>query len=60
MYKLTPKQRDVLLKIIINASNAVMGGLVLGSVLGQSFRVKIFAIGMGLYMGLTVALLLDR
>ena len=45
----------------INASNAVLGGLVLGSVLGQNFRVRTFIVGLGLYIGLIVfALLLDR
>ena len=61
MWKLTPKQRDTLLKILINAGNAVLGGLVLGSVLGQNFRVGTFVVGLGLYMALvTVALLLER
>lgn len=61
MWTLTLRQRDTLLKVLLNASNAVLGGLVVGSVLGQHFRVWTFVIGLGLYVGLvTVALLLDR
>lgn len=61
MLKLTAKQRDTLLKITINASNAVLGGLVLGSVLGQNFRSGTFLVGLGLYVVLVVfALSLDR
>lgn len=57
----TDRQRDTLLKVILNASNAVWGGLVLGSVLGQSFRLITFVMGLALYIGLVVlALLLDR
>ena len=60
MRRLTAKQRDTLLRITINASNAVLGGLVLGSILGQNFRVEVFVGGVGLYVGLVVfALMLD-
>ena len=54
MRTLTGKQRDTLLKVIINASNAVLGGLVLGSVLGQRFQLVIFLVGLGLYVALIV------
>ncbi len=54
MTTFTAKQRDTLLKVTINASNAVLGGLVLGSVIGQGFRVKTFAVGLGLYIILVV------
>jgi hypothetical protein len=58
---LTPRQRETLQKITINASNAVLGGFVLGSVLGQRFRPITFLIGLALYVALViVALLLDR
>ena len=61
MRKLTEKQRDTLLKITLNASNAVLGGLVLGSVLGQRFRLLTFLVGLGLYMALIiVALRLEK
>ena len=61
MIRFTPKQRDTLLKVLINASNAVLGGLALGSVLGQSFQVRTFVVGLGLYIAvITVALLLER
>lgn len=61
MWTFTARQRDTLLKVILNASNAVLGGLVLGSVLGQSFRVSTFVVGLVLYIGLVlVALALDR
>jgi len=61
MRTLTAKQRDTLLKTILNASNAVLGGLVLGSVLGQHFRVVTFLIGLGLYIALiVVALLIEK
>lgn len=60
-WAMTPKQRNTWLKIIVNASNAVLSGLVLGSVLGQSFRVKMFAVGLGVYVGLvTAALWVER
>ena len=58
---LTAKQRDTLLKVTLNASNAVLGGLVLGSVLGQHFRLVTFLVGLGLYAALVVvALWLDK
>jgi len=61
MWTLTGRQRDTLLKVLLNASNAVLGGLVLGSVLGQRFQVVTFSVGLGLYLALVVvALLLDR
>ena len=61
MRRLTPKQRDTLVRIVINASNAVLGGLVVGSLLGQHFRVWTFMVGLGLYIALVIiALLLDK
>ena len=61
MQTLTVKQRDTLLKVLLNASNAVLGGLVLGSVLGQRFRTVMFLVGLGLYLALiVVALLLEQ
>ena len=60
-WKLTPRQHDTLLKITINASNAVLGGVVLGNVLGQNFHTKTFVIGFGVYLTLVaVALRVDR
>ena len=60
MRRLSEKQRDTLLKVILSASNAVLGGLVLGSVLGQRFRMVTFSVGLGLYIALViVALLLE-
>ena len=59
--RFTTKQRETLLKVILSASNAVLGGLVLGSVLGQHFRLVTFLVGLGLYISLVlVALLLER
>jgi hypothetical protein len=61
MGRLTGKQRDTLLKITLNASNAVLGGLVLGSILGQRFRLLTFLVGLGLYVALIIlALRLER
>ena len=59
--RLSSGQRDTLITVLLNASNAVLGGLVLGSVLGQQFRVRIFAVGLVLYAALVIgALLLKR
>ena len=52
MHALSDGQRDTLLKVLLNASNAVLGGLVLGSVLSQQFRIGIFCVGLGLYLAL--------
>ena len=61
MGRLTATQRDTLLKVLLSASNAVLGGLVLGSVLGQHFRVITFVVGLALYIALVSgALLLER
>lgn len=61
MGRLTTKQRDTLLKVLLSASNAVLGGLVVGSVLGQHFRVITFVVGLALYIALVSgALLLER
>ena len=55
MQTLTVKQRDT------NASNAVLGGLVIGSVIGQRFSTLMFLVGLGLYLALiVVALLLEK
>ena len=57
----TPKQRDTALKIVINASNAVLGGVVLGNVLSRSFHMKTFVAGFGVYLTLVaIALWVDR
>ena len=58
MLILTEKQRDTFLKIVLNASNAVLGGLVLSSVVSQHFRVGTFLLGLMLYGSLIVAAML--
>ena len=61
MLSVTEKQRDTFLKIVLNASNGVLGGVVLSSVFGQHFRLLTFSIGLGLYIGLVIlALSLSR
>lgn len=59
--KLTQRQRENLGKALLNAGNAILVAWVLSNVLGQFFRLRILSLGLGLYVGLILAVLwIDR
>lgn len=56
MPRLTAKRRENLAKLISNAATVIFGGLVVGAFLGGPFRLKIFVVGLALYVAAIVTI----